>query len=190
MLRLILLVFAASYLVTDTFSFGYAIPTWKKLLPVRLTQPFADAQAKREFTASSLKQYDGKVEGNPVYLAIAYVWGLGAYHASGKVFDVTAGKEKYLGTSYAGFLGRDASRSFATGCLEDENQLTHDVRGITSGQRKHLEQWIKYYQRHPDYHQVGCVKLEEPSGPVPGPCKGPSPHGMPVQGTRPGSSHY
>jgi hypothetical protein len=108
----------------------------------------------------------------------------------GKVFDVTAGKDKYIGTGYQVFLGRDASRSFATGCLDDVHQWTPDLRGITKSQQQHLEQWVRYYEKHPDYYQVGTVKIVEPTGPIPGKCSSPAPGAMPHQGKRPGSSHY
>ena len=62
--------------------------------------------------------FDGNDPTKPIYLAI-----------NGTIFDVSAGARMYgPGGGYHGFAGRDASRSFVTGCFAEDR--TPDMRGV------------------------------------------------------------
>lgn len=61
-----------------------------------------------ELEASELAKYSGKDESKPILLAI-----------QGRLYDVTRGKSYYgPNGGYHIFAGRDASRSFVTGCFD------------------------------------------------------------------------
>jgi len=69
-------------------------------------------------TDDQLLAYDGTDPSKPIYLAL-----------NGSIYDVTAGRHFYgPGGSYHFFAGRDATRSFLTGCFDTD--LTPDVRGL------------------------------------------------------------
>ncbi|KAJ3300739.1 hypothetical protein HK104_006037 [Borealophlyctis nickersoniae] len=141
---------ATSYIVTETFTFGYPVPNWRKYLPVK----------ERIFTDAELAQYDGSDPNKPVYLAI-----------NGKVYDVTAGRKHYgKGGSYSTFSGRDAARAYITGCFQ--THLTHDLRGITEEQMKSLNHWTDFYEKNNQYFYVGRVIHDpiDPASPIPEDC--------------------
>ncbi|KIV81566.1 hypothetical protein PV11_03742 [Exophiala sideris] len=124
-------------------------------------------------TPEQLALYNGSDPQKPIYLAI-----------NGTVFDVSEGRHTYgPGGSYEVFAGRDASRSFVTGCfLEDR---TGDLRGaeeiyipiedpdeeISSGARKtraekerreakkrvlqEVAKWEGFYRNSKKYFEVG-----------------------------------
>lgn len=90
--------------------------------------------ASRLYTASELREYDGRDATKPLMLSILGAWSAPLWcramkgraascqlmttlrHSPGKVYDVTAGSKHYAkGGDYHFFTGRDASRSFATG---------------------------------------------------------------------------
>jgi predicted heme/steroid binding protein len=69
-------------------------------------------------TPDELAAFDGTDPEKPIYLAI-----------NGTIYDVTAGARMYgPGGGYHGFAGRDASRSFVTGCFSEDR--TPDMRGV------------------------------------------------------------
>ncbi len=60
-------------------------------------------------TRAQLAQFTG-ADGGPIYLAVR-----------GRIYDVSSGRAHYgLGQGYAGFSGRDASRSFVDLCFTRE----------------------------------------------------------------------
>lgn len=64
-----------------------------------------DAENSMQITREMLEEMDG-FDGAPLYLAI-----------KGRVYDVTAGERFYgEGKEYHDWIGKDASRSFGTGC--------------------------------------------------------------------------
>jgi len=100
----------------------------------------------RYFTKEELKQYNGKDENLPVYLAVR-----------GKVFDVSAGRKHYgPGGTYSFLSGKDASRAFATGCYEDTCE--QGLHGLTERQLKEVDHWDKFYSEHKEYTFVGYLK--------------------------------
>ncbi|KAH8556765.1 cytochrome b5-like heme/steroid binding domain-containing protein, partial [Umbelopsis sp. PMI_123] len=111
-------------------------------------------------TDQQLAKYDGTNPSLPVYIAI-----------DGDVFDVTKGRGWYTpGGSYHFFAGRDAARAYATGCFKEH--LTHDLRGLSEGQLKSIENWKRFYENHHNYFKVGTVKHVpiDPKSPIPAPC--------------------
>jgi predicted heme/steroid binding protein len=90
----------------------------------------------RTFTPEELSRYSGADPSLPIYLAI-----------KGDVFDVSSNRLRYgpLGT-YGHFAGRDASRSFVTGCFK--THLTHDTRGF--GERVTSIVLLQYFLRRAD----------------------------------------
>jgi predicted heme/steroid binding protein len=67
---------------------------------------------------AELAQFDGTDESKPIYLAI-----------NGTIFDVSANRRTYgPGGSYHIFAGRDASRAFVTGCMQEDRNA--DLRGV------------------------------------------------------------
>jgi predicted heme/steroid binding protein len=137
LISLICLFFLSSYIITDTWMWGYE-GKWtnpRKWFPRRM----------HTFSESELARYNGSNESLPIYLAI-----------DGQVFDVTEGREHYgPGGAYHFFAGRDASRAFVTGCFD--THLTHDVRGFTTEQLEQLKGWVQFYHEHPRYYHIGYV---------------------------------
>ena len=114
----------------------------------------------RVFTLEELSLYNGSDVKLPIYLSIM-----------GKVYDVTAGRRHYGPEGgYPNFAGRDATRSFITGCFT--THLTHDLRGLTDDEIKGLDGWIDTYANSKTYFYVGTVELPEidPDSPIPEPC--------------------
>ncbi|RHZ74123.1 hypothetical protein Glove_227g169 [Diversispora epigaea] len=149
---LIVVFFLSSYLLTDTWTWGYKnkYTNWRNWIP----------RKEMIFSEEELARYDGSDENLPIYLAI-----------NGEVFDVTKGKHYYgKGGGYSFFSGKDASRSYVTGCFE--THLTHDLRGLTREQLKELENWASFYRDHHTYYKVGRVihKPIDPNSPIPPPC--------------------
>jgi predicted heme/steroid binding protein len=106
-----------------------------------------------------LAEYDGKVEGRPIYLAI-----------DGDVYDVSKGKAYQPGGSYHILAGVDAARAFGTGCFKEHR--THDTREMSDDELRGLQHWKKFYAEHKDYIKVGRVVHPpiDPSTPVPEHC--------------------
>lgn len=107
----------------------------------------------KDFTPEELAQYDGSDPEKPIYIAVL-----------GKVYDVTAGKAYYgKGSGYNIFAGRDASRSFVTGCFDQKNPdcLSSKVDGFTPEQKKSLDHWVEFYDKSEKYHWIGYLKKKE-----------------------------
>ncbi|KAI8823745.1 cytochrome b5-like heme/steroid binding domain-containing protein [Fimicolochytrium jonesii] len=124
-----------SYLVTDSLTFGYTVPNWRRFVytrPVTLTE-------------SELSTYDGSDPSKPIYIGI-----------NGKVYDVSASPQYYgPGGGYHFFAGKDAARAYITGCFKEH--LTHDLRGLNEAQIKSLDTWTSFYADSPKYFYVGEV---------------------------------
>jgi predicted heme/steroid binding protein len=85
-------------------------------------------------TKEELKQYDGKNEGLPVYLAIKGKVSMKIHLINScvcEIFDVTAGKKHYGPEGgYGYFSGKDASRAFVSGCFNDDCPDPANLEGI------------------------------------------------------------
>ncbi|KAI8356684.1 cytochrome b5-like heme/steroid binding domain-containing protein [Blakeslea trispora] len=149
---LILFFFLGSYLVTESWTWGYR----GKWTNIHTYIP----RKERIFTEAELAQYDGTDPTKPIYLAI-----------DGDVFDVTQGGGWYgKGGSYHHFSGKDAARAYVTGCFKEH--LTHDLRGLSKDQLKGVAHWKKFYQQHHTYHKIGRVlhPTIPQDAPLPKPC--------------------
>ncbi|KAI9236655.1 hypothetical protein MVEG_04308 [Podila verticillata NRRL 6337] len=152
----IIFFFLSSYLVTDTWLWGYngKYANWRRWIP----------RKQLVFTQEELKQYDGSDPNKNIYLAI-----------KGEVFDVTLGRPYYgKGGGYGFFSGRDASRAYTTGCFQ--THLTHDLRGLNPQQLADIDGWANFYRNHAKYYKVGTVILDpiDPLSPLPEDCRAPS----------------
>ncbi|KAI8053711.1 cytochrome b5-like heme/steroid binding domain-containing protein [Syncephalis plumigaleata] len=136
LLMLLVFFFFSSYVITDTWLWGYE-GKWSNP-----RQWFPKTQV---FTEEELLQYTGKDPSLPIYIAI-----------NGEVYDVTEGRDYYgPGGSYHFFAGRDAARAYITGCFD--THLTHDLRGLSSDQLKQLDGWRDFYRNSHKYYLAGRV---------------------------------
>lgn len=120
--------------------------------------PLADASdIGIALTAEELAEFDGRflpdsTERAPLYLAIRE-----------RIYDVSAAWAFYgPGKSYHGLVGRDATRAFCTGCLE-EVCLISSLHGLTEAQAREADRWVELYEHHDKYHLVGLLR-EPPPG--------------------------
>lgn len=110
----------------------------------QLAIPEAEEDGMR-FTLEELAEYDG-VAGSPIYLGIM-----------GRVYDVSKGAAFYgPQRSYHHYAGRDATRSFATGCTKAEC-LVGSLVGLTADQKKEAYRWLELYEYHDKYKFLGMV---------------------------------
>ena len=110
--------------------------------PVALADAPPDAAG---VTAAELAAADG-ADGAPLWLAIR-----------GRVYDVTAGAAFYgPGKSYHAFVGVDASRAFALGCVEPEC-VSDDLAGLSAAELRELDRWTELYETHDKYTLVGAL---------------------------------
>ena len=111
-----------------------------------------DVGADFTMTARELAAMDGK-DGKPLYLAIR-----------GRIYDVTSGRSFYgYGRSYHHFVGRDASRAFATGCTQPACLVSH-LDGLSSDDLREVDRWVELYEFHDKYSYVGKLVSEDPVG--------------------------
>jgi predicted heme/steroid binding protein len=102
--------------------------------------------------ARDLAGMDGR-DGRPLYLAIR-----------GRIYDVTSGRSFYgAGRSYHHFVGRDASRAFATGCSQPACLVPH-LDGLSSDDLREVDRWVELYEFHDKYSYVGRLVSEDPVG--------------------------
>lgn len=80
----------------------------------------ASSVGHTDLTDAELRAFDGSDPEKPLYVAI-----------QGRIFDVSSGRNFYgPGGHYGHFAGRDATRAWVTECWDEEDQLTHDMRGV------------------------------------------------------------
>ncbi|KAJ3092751.1 hypothetical protein HK102_003320 [Quaeritorhiza haematococci] len=171
----LILALSASYIITDTLTFGQKIPHWKKFLPIRVRPRktlflFGYQKQEKVFKTEDLNQYDGSDPSKPIYLAINLIL-CSSPNYSGKVYDVSAGRDYYgPDGGYHFFAGRDAARAYITGCFE--THLTHDLRGLSEKEIESLSTWTEFYENHDKYFYVGRVEHEplDDSVPIPEDC--------------------
>eukprot|EP00956_Cyclotella_meneghiniana_P031552 scaffold83136_cov74-Cyclotella_meneghiniana.AAC.5 len=108
-----------------------------------------DAENVMTITREELEEMDG-FDGAPLYLAI-----------KGRVYDVSAGKKFYAeGSDYHDWVGKDASRSFGTGCRGGTDRtgmdcLSSSLEGLTDKELKEIDRWVELYETHDKYTFVG-----------------------------------
>ena len=123
--------------------------------------PLADASSCKDciaLTAEELAEYDGRPIGDdadgerrPLFLAVL-----------GRIYDVSAGKAFYgPGRTYHKLVGRDASRAFCTGCLDDAC-LIPSLDGLSEAQRAEAYKWAELYEHHDKYKLVGSLRVAAP----------------------------
>lgn len=99
---------------------------------------------KKVFTVEELAQFDGSVEGKPIYLALL-----------GQVFDVSKGGMHYAKNGgYGFFSGKDGSAAFVTGKFNSEG-LTSDLSQVPTEDYIGLKDWVDFYNR--DYTLIGVL---------------------------------
>ncbi len=97
-------------------------------------------------TLAELKEFDGRTESTPVYLAV-----------QGYIFDVSANRKIYgPGGQYHVFAARDATRALATGCAE-ESCFEVGLEGLTDDDFKEIDRWLELYRSSDKYYFVGTL---------------------------------
>lgn len=112
------------------------------------------------FTSSELSQYKG-IDSGKIYVAV-----------NGSVYDVSSSPKVYgPGGSYHQLTGKDCARVYVTGCFQNEDQFTHDLRGLNEQEAtKDISGWQKFFANHPKYWYAGVVHNEMLSGDLPKSC--------------------
>ena len=122
--------------------------------PLRVRDHAENSEDGTDFTMSpqELADMDGK-DGRPLYLSIR-----------GRIYDVTSGRSFYgPGRSYHHFIGRDASRAFATGCSQPACLVPH-LDGLSRDDLREVDRWVELYEFHDKYSYVGRLVSEDPVG--------------------------
>ena len=107
------------------------------------------AESGMTITREMLEEMDG-FDDAPLYLAI-----------KGRVYDVSAGVRFYGdGKEYHDWVGKDASRSFGTGCRGGIDRtgmdcLSESLEGLTAAEIKEIDRWHELYETHDKYTFVG-----------------------------------
>lgn len=110
-----------------------------------------DAENAMHITREQLEEMDG-YDGAPLYLSI-----------KGRVYDVSAGGKFYAeGGEYHDWVGKDASRSFGTGCRGGVDRtgmecLSESMEGLTDKEIKEIDRWLELYETHDKYTFVGYL---------------------------------
>ncbi|XP_073339144.1 neudesin [Pagrus major] len=110
----------------------------------------------RLFTEEELKRYDGREEGQPIYMAV-----------KGVVFDVSKGKEFYgKDAPYNSLVGKDSTRAVAKMSLDPED-LTSDTTGLTKEQLESLDSVFEgtYKRKYPIVGYTASRILNEDGSP-------------------------
>ncbi|KAL7476984.1 hypothetical protein ACHAW6_002811 [Cyclotella cf. meneghiniana] len=116
--------------------------------PIKI-QDDINAENVMTITREQLEEMDG-FDGAPLYLAI-----------KGRVYDVSAGEKFYSeGKEYHEWVGKDASRSFGTGCRGGVDRtgmdcLSSSLEGLTEKELKEIDRWLELYETHDKYTFVG-----------------------------------
>jgi predicted heme/steroid binding protein len=103
-------------------------------------------------TRDELSTFRGQSEDTPIYLSIQQ-----------RIYDVSANR-KFYGPqgNYHLFVGTDATRAYATGCLVNTPScITSDTDGLSEQEYKEIQRWVELYDTHDKYQLVGYLLLEE-----------------------------
>lgn len=147
----------ASWWFTSTSTWGYK---GKWINPSYLTHRVTGHYVN--LTLDELALYNGTEASLPIYIAI-----------NGSVYDVSSAPDIYGPKGpYRFFSGRDAARAFITGCFQNPEEFTYDLRELDPEEAAHdLKSWQDYFGESNKYWYVGTVKHEELTGPPPPPCQ-------------------
>lgn len=106
---------------------------------------------KFTMTAAELSAYNGALSDDGVTTAPLYIC------IKGRIYDVTAG-ERFYGPDgkYHLFVGKDATRAYATGCLWD-HCVSSSTEGLTEKEWKEIDRWLELYETHDKYTFVGYL---------------------------------
>lgn len=110
-----------------------------------------DAENAMHITREQLEEMDG-FDGAPLYLSI-----------KGRVYDVSEGGKFYAeGGEYHDWVGKDASRSFGTGCRGGVDRtgmdcLSESLEGLTDNEIREIDRWLELYETHDKYTFVGYL---------------------------------
>ena len=134
------------------------------MLPMLLgkEEPYEELQAKfaKEeqddvellyLTLEELSYYDGEIdEEAPIYLSI-----------NKRIYDVSTNRKYYgINGKYHLFVGKDATRAYATGCLDATdtiNCVTSNTDGLSDKEFKEISRWMELYDTHDKYKLVGYL---------------------------------
>lgn len=113
-------------------------------------------------TLAELASFNGENTNLPIYIAI-----------NGSVYDVSSAPEIYgPGGPYRFFSGRDAARAFVTGCFQNPQEFTYDLREIDPKEAaRDIKSWQDYFGESEKYWYVGTVSHEPLTGSPPAPCQ-------------------
>mmetsp|Transcript_111 Transcript_111/g.143 ORF Transcript_111/g.143 Transcript_111/m.143 type:complete len:449 (+) Transcript_111:84-1430(+) len=105
-----------------------------------------DIESLPSMTAEELGFYDGTND-RPIYLAV-----------KGRVYDVSEGKAFYgKGRSYYHFVAKDATRAFATGCVQ-KACLVSSLEGLSADEKMEADRWIEFFEFHDKYKLVASLE--------------------------------
>lgn len=115
-----------------------------------------------DLTLDELALYNGTDSLLPIYVAI-----------NGSVYDVTSAPDIYGPKGpYRFFSGRDSARAFVTGCFQNPQEFTYDLRELDPAEAEQdIKSWQHYFEKSDRYWYTGIVHHEELTGPPPPPCK-------------------
>ena len=118
--------------------------------PLTFTDYDRQTESTMTITREQLAEMDG-FDGAPLYLSIKR-----------RVYDVSAGAARFYGEGkeYSNWVGRDASRSFGTGCRGGVDRtgmdcLSESLDGLTASELKEIDRWLELYETHDKYTFVG-----------------------------------
>jgi membrane-associated progesterone receptor component len=117
----------------------------KEATKVRTNAMESTAEVKSEMTCSELKPFDGSDDALPILIGI-----------SGKVYDVTKGKDYYGPTGgYRVMAGKDASRLLAKNLLDESKDNGLE---LTEAELVQLSQWRDFFANK--YAVVATLKSD------------------------------
>lgn len=102
-------------------------------------------------TKEQLATMNGATASTPIYICV-----------KGRIYDVSAAREMYgPGEAYHVLVGKDATRAFATGCLEGDC-VTSSTVGLTAEELEEIDRWVDLYQNHDKYQYIGKLLADDP----------------------------
>lgn len=141
----------ASYWCTGSSTWGYTGKYTSPRFYMHLATPYVN------LSLSQLALYNGT--DSPIFVAV-----------NGSVYDVTMSSHIYGPTGpYKFFSGKDCARAFVTGCFNNPEELTYDLRGLDPQEvALQLLQWQKFF--NDKYWYVGTVRHDPIAGDIPPQC--------------------